>query len=593
MIPASHIAKDERLAGKSLGWRRWPLIGFALISGVAIALLALRFIQQIGIDVPVWEHWDFLPTLGESYAGGPWLRSVFQPFFGHMVAVPMLLFIGFSRVNGWNLMFEMYWGWLLVVATCLVFVRWVRELRLPLSIKVLFFVCLALLLFGLRSSELTFNGLNSGVFLAYFLIVATFELAREPKSSWPRFIAAAVCGLLATWSWGAGILVWPAGGLLVLHHERARWGRLASWGAVALVALSPFVLFKVEEHAVAAHHDLTRVPRWFMNVVSAPFSFDSSLLPAALVLPLGLVAVWVVGKRALRARGLSPELLPWAALLLHAVLTILLILVVRSPTPGFLPTASRYAFVAAFLVVSVLGLGLLALREVTEKASPRLRQGGWVAAALVLLLAGGVSANKSYEMYGMLCSWQPVRTSLDAFMRRAPQYATEGQFLGVVQNRSELVLPGLAVMKRWHLGPYRSASASAAPLPLEAWVAQGSQAEDLELGGVSSKTTPEGHLEVFGWALDRQGMRPAEFVVASAEGKILEQALTEMAASSLPAGADPWHNVYGWRLLIPEQKLRSLAEPQRLELVALSRDGRTRRLALRLPEGLGVAVDSQ
>jgi hypothetical protein len=567
-------------------------VGFAAVAGCAIALGSLRFIIKLGIDVPVWEHWDFLPILGESYAGGPWLRSVFHPFFGHMVAVPMLLFIGFSRLNGWSLMFEVYWGWFLVSATCLVLTRWVRALRLPLLLKVLLFLCVALLVFGFRSSELSLNGLNSSVLLSYFLIMLSFELLRDPKASWPRFAAAAFSGLLATWSWGAGVLVWPVGVLLLLHHERGRWGRFAVWSVIALIALSPFALFRVNAVAAALPHDLSRMPRWFLNVVSTPFSLEAIVLPAALMLPVAIAAVGVLGRRALRERGLQPEALPWVALLAHGVLTVLLILYMRSPRPDFSPAESRYAYIALFFVASLLPLGLLALREVTEKASLWLRRAAWGAAAAVLLLVAGRSAFMSYEVDALVTSWHPLRGALNASMQRAPQYATEGQFLHVVQTRSDLVGEGLAIMKRWHLGPYRSAAAAAAPLPIEEWVAKDVQAGDVELGISSVGTPGAGELEVSGWAVDRQGSRPAEFVVASVQGTILEHALMEMAAYPPPPGTDPARNSYGWRLLIPAVKLRVLVDAGKLELVALSRDGRKRSLPLPLPEGLHMAASS-
>ncbi|HVG64385.1 MAG TPA: hypothetical protein VNA24_37835, partial [Hyalangium sp.] len=541
---------DQRPVDQTPDRLRPMLIGAGVAAGAFIALFVLYTIQKIGIDVPVWEHWDFLPVIGESYEGGPWLRSIFRPLFGHMVAVPMLLFIGFSRLNGWNLMFEMYWGWAAVLATCVVLTRWVRAMRLPLPLKVLFFVCMALLVFGLRASELTLNGLNSGVFLSYFLIVLTIELAREPQTSWLRSIAAAVTGLLATWSWGAGILVWPVGGLLLLLHTRDRRGKIAVWCALGLVALSPFVLFRVNDIATAAPHDVARMPRWFLNMVSAPYSVKARIVPAALLLPLMIATVGVLGSRAYRSRALVPELLPWAALLAHGLLTILLVLYMRTVSSDFFPAQPRYAFVAAFFSVGVLGLFLLAVRELMEKASPRLRQAAWGAAAAVLLIVGGRSAYMSHEVYTLLTGWQPMRSALDAFMRRAPQYATEGQFLHIVQQRGDLIRGGLATLRRWHLGPYRTAAAAVPPLPLEEWIGKGLQANDVELGVNQSVLRGNGDLEVYGWAVDRQGVRPAEFVVASAEGKILEQALTDIMSYPPAPGPDPTA-LHGWRLMIP------------------------------------------
>lgn len=590
MSPPSPSAPEERPTEQLPGWLRLLLIGIAVAAGVAIALFPLHFIQKIGIDVPVWEQWEFLPILEKSYSGGPWLREVFQPFFGHMVAVPMLLFIGLSRLNGWNVMLEMYWGWLLVLGTGLLLARWLRPLRLPLVIKVVFWLCLALLVFELRASELTLNGLNSGVFLCYFLVVASIELGRESQASWPRFLAMAVTGLLATWSWGAGLLIWPVGLLLLLHHARGRWSRSAIWCAVAVVAASPYVIFKVDA-GVAGQHDLSRMPRWFLNLLSAPFSTEARTIPAALLVPLAVAAVVVVARKALRARAIPSEMLPWAALLSHGVLTILLILYMRSVSPAFSPAFSRYAFVAVFPLVGFLGVGLLAVREVTEKTSVWLRRAAWGASAAVLLIVGGRTAFMSYQVYEMVSSWQPVRAALDTFMRRAPEYATEGQFLAVVQMREDLLEAGLPMLKRWHLGPYRRAS-GAPLLPLEEWLARGTQAEDLELGVSHSVQMGEDHLDIWGWAVDRQGSQPAEFVAASAEGKILEQALTELGSSPGAPGTDPARNIYGWRMVIPATKLRALGDPRKLELVAFTKDGRTRRIPLPLPEGLRVAATS-
>jgi hypothetical protein len=356
-----------------------------------------------------------------------------------------------------------------------------------------------------------------------------------------------------------------------------------------LVALSPFLLFKVSDGPSTLPHDLARMPRWFLNVVSAPYTIKARTVPAALLLSLMIAALGVLGRRAYRSRALVLELLPWAALLAHGLLTIVLVLYMRSVRPDFFPAQSRYAFVAAFFTVGVLGLVLLAVRELMEKASPRLRHAAWGAAATVLVIVGWRSAYMSHEVFTLITSWQPSRAALDAFMRRAPQYATEGQLLHVVQQRGDLIREGLAVMKRWHLGPYRTAAAATSPLPLEEWVARDLQADDVELGVNQTALRGDSALEVYGWAVDRQGVRPAEFVVASAEGKIIEQALTHLMSYPPAPGTDP-AALHGWRLMIPPEKLRALAHPTELEVIAITQDGRTRRLSLPLPEELRTAT---
>src|SRR6185369_1059673 len=77
---------------------------------------------------------------------------------------------------------------------------------------------LSLAVFSLNQAENWWGGWNIQIFLNTLAITASIVLLTRPAKSWPAFVLALVCGIVATYSYSTGLLVWWLGIVLLLLH---------------------------------------------------------------------------------------------------------------------------------------------------------------------------------------------------------------------------------------------------------------------------------------------------------------------------------------------------------------------------------------
>ena len=224
-------------------------------------------------------------------------------------------------------------------------------------------------------------------------LLALVRFANRPAL---RVASLAICGVLASWSWGGGVMVWSvfaAGLLAVGERSLLRWTAL---GAAAAVGVSQyFLILETLHHPLRTTPPGLHDPRRFVDLLGRPFGNDlakflppqaSSLffgsaglvllavsvflsrgrtrerLPGLLVACWGLLAAFQIGY-------LRPEAAPWYAVPMTAFWMGLAALVLASPRP------LRIAGVA------VIGAGLLWSNRTWEDKDFYLRSRAPVSAA--------------------------------------------------------------------------------------------------------------------------------------------------------------------------------------------------------------------
>lgn len=213
------------------------LFGWALLAAVPVAYIAAKVIAA-SRNIVFWDEFDTaLDLILRMDAGAGW-----QELLGRFVAVNNEHRMVTSRL----LFATSYWltgtvnfhvigaiGNLFLVGACATLVLavsgWEKRIRLG--------VVLAFLVFQLEHFE---NFIWSGASIDHFQVVmlalaAIMALARGTTRG---VVAAAVIGLLATFTLAHGSLVWPVGAALLWHQRR--WHQLGGWAAGGAVVLALF-----------------------------------------------------------------------------------------------------------------------------------------------------------------------------------------------------------------------------------------------------------------------------------------------------------------------------------------------------------------
>lgn len=182
--------------------------------------LTLLYIYQFAVNVPFWDAWSFVPVLRAYEEGRNWLSIIWQPAQPHRLFFPKLIFVIMAQFTSWNIVTQMYishllaWGSLVIL-----FYLYQRVAQRELW----GFVPIAWLIFSLGQWENILWGWQVSIYLQVF----TFLLAILLLTS-KQIVPAILFGIITSYSFFNGLLIWPIG-LLFLLIRREKRSFLALW----------------------------------------------------------------------------------------------------------------------------------------------------------------------------------------------------------------------------------------------------------------------------------------------------------------------------------------------------------------------------
>jgi hypothetical protein len=221
-----------------------PLARVDLWAAILLVAALAASVARYGVDLPHLDGWVTAFDLAAQDAGAL-ARRAFTPHNEHRLLLPRLLLAGLARLTGWNVRVELA---LVVVAAAvlLLLVWWLGRLLPAGAARATYRLVASVFVLGLHQVENLVWGWQLSLFLATLAAVAALGLLGDPRgASAARAAGAALLGAVASFSYGAGLVVWPAGVAQLLAGVAARRRRRASaddqppaWPALAIWAAS-------------------------------------------------------------------------------------------------------------------------------------------------------------------------------------------------------------------------------------------------------------------------------------------------------------------------------------------------------------------
>jgi hypothetical protein len=327
-------------------WRKWlsgPLSGPAwlLCWAALIPFLYLsHFVFSYRVGVPAFDEWDLIPHIERLYEGRLTWGDLASQNFEHRLFFPRLIILACVCLSGWDRTWELTINLLLGAGIFLALMGLAARAARPLRIRGVAWIApvISLIVFSPRHWENWMWGWQLQIFLSLLAVICAFALLTRDRLESPLSEAlslggAVLCGVVATFSFGNGMLVWPLGLLALLLNPpgpaRRRAGYLAVWGAAGLASAA---LYLYDWHPVSGHMSLLAPVRhpdrfglYVLAYLGSPIVF-SHPHPAAVIGAAGLLAsvylFWAVTRRHPAAvRRLSPFLLIYLYTLGSAVVT--------------------------------------------------------------------------------------------------------------------------------------------------------------------------------------------------------------------------------------------------------------------------------
>jgi hypothetical protein len=373
---------------------------FSIAANLLPVALLFHFIHRYGVDVPLRDEWDayVLLTFGRMDRGVWRLRDLFAQHNEHRILLPRLLTLANAALFHWDRRVEMYATACLLVLAAGVLYRFTRAYWNDAGAP-LYFIPVIWTLLTWRQWENLLFGFQVQIALVVAGAVVTFCLLQGARGARGMIWPAAATALAATYSFAAGLLLWPVGLIqLVLRQvcgaadEKPRRAAIVIWAAAGALAWAayfrgyhapqaswPHGLGYVLRHPLAA-------AQYLAILIGAPLSlhFETARTLGVLVTLLAAFSVaHLVRFRRAEVAGAGPLL----ALILFMLASGLTICTGRLGLGALQALSSRYC--------SVTTLGLVAVYALLVKCClPAARPSAWLACGgmAALLVSGAMTS---------------------------------------------------------------------------------------------------------------------------------------------------------------------------------------------------------
>jgi len=198
-------------------------------------------INEYGVNVPYGDEWTLIPLYLKWNDHHLTFADLFRQHNEHRILFPKLIYLAFAQLTYGNVRAEMFFSVLLCCFTSggiyLLLKRTIPDRRK----HYLLWALINLLIFTPVQAENWLWGFQLQVFIPTVCLIASFVIVSSQLPPRTRFAISSLLAAIATFSFGGGLLLWPAIGLcLTLQRETRRW--LVPWGVTFLLIATLFFI---------------------------------------------------------------------------------------------------------------------------------------------------------------------------------------------------------------------------------------------------------------------------------------------------------------------------------------------------------------
>lgn len=357
--------------------RKLLLLGTGI---VAPLLLALYYVRRFGVNVPEADQWFFVPTLEAFYSGEPWFPLIVAHYSEHRLIFPRLLMLGMARLTHYNVKWEMYVS-VLLMALCAVLI-W-RLIQIT-SVPKWMILPAGFLLLSPAQYENMLVGWQIQIPMANAFLLGMVVLLGSRSLNWVRWMGAATCAVVATFSFSTGPAAWLVGIFLLTDKWREHRRHSFAWIVLAMVVAA----FYRWNYPGARDVPPDYLSFWLRPVATTKLflavlgnNFGGGEIVPSIVAGAVLVILVVLSVVSLR-RASRQDLRPWYALMLFSVIAVGFIALGRNFAWEAFAGATRYMTISVFVPISLLTIGAVMLRN---SAAAERRKYAWMYSATLVL----------------------------------------------------------------------------------------------------------------------------------------------------------------------------------------------------------------
>ena len=205
-------------------------------------IILIFFLLKYRIEAPVADQWELVSLLDKAYndtltVKDLWvLHNEHRPFFSRLILIVL------AQLSHWTTLYELLTNFVIASVTFLGIIFLLKKAEIEFSASLLGLIpAISFIIFGLHQSESWFNGYNIQIFLNIAAVTWALIFLGTHQLNWKRTILAAFLGLIATFTFANGLLLWPLGVWILyirIRHFGKGWNLLAFWLLISTVSIA-------------------------------------------------------------------------------------------------------------------------------------------------------------------------------------------------------------------------------------------------------------------------------------------------------------------------------------------------------------------
>ena len=423
---------------------------FILIS--IIVLHTLYFVYVNGVNVPISDDLSMVPIAQSIHNGEPfWQIDEFVEYRDQRPIFPNLTLISNIVFASWNIMYQLYFGWFLILISIVPMYLILKKTDYQLTWIIILVVAFLFntaqhvsLLVDIASRQMVLTSMAI-IFCIYFINRAQFQKI--------ALLPAIVFAIIASFSAIPGLLLWVVGVFSLTNFDKMKKTPLLIWGSVALIV---FFVYFTNFTFGAENKPLDPIGLFTLDSIKLVLlSISNGLIPHLVVfLPIQIISGFVIisliisGPIYLKYRqNENKTIVPWIQFGLIGLFYTIMTTLAR---PDLVSPLSHYVTIAMFSQISALIIATMILMQIHNNSKESHKK-IITSVFLIFIIIIVISLSASY--FGGWYDgniWHKERISFLECITN-PIF---GFNCSVIDSERDLIQKNAKILKELHLGPF-------------------------------------------------------------------------------------------------------------------------------------------
>lgn len=341
---------------------------FMLLLIAIPAILGILYINRFGVNVLNWDQWEIVPLIEKVFDNNITIYDIFPQHNEHRLIFPKIIMLALAYASHYNTIYEMYGSWFISLSNLILLFVFYKESFGVSSRSLLGFIPIPLLIFNFRQYENILWGFQIQIYLCILgFLVSIYMLKKSNSVSNLHYIFSILGGILSSFSFANGLLVWPIGLLFSFILNKNLSIKIVWTGIASIVFFIYFYgwnrpsyqfseLFIVEQPVRSA--------TFFVANVGSPLSIQTIL---AVFIGIFLLTAMVFEFIIILRNKLLKENSIWLSFILFSLASSLIITMGRAGFGVDFALTSRYVTITTLGVIGIYFLSLSIYNNKTIK----------------------------------------------------------------------------------------------------------------------------------------------------------------------------------------------------------------------------------